>query len=198
MIENSVHIRYKDKPVLLDRALQDIQGGLLSRLKWLNYAFGRVYKLVEYKPEGFKFTYPAVYNGQGEYLSMVPNDNLGNFSWFEIYDPQKVIQVAPGSSRYSFNGAIVFWYNLSSIYTDEDVLHTEEIKSEIIKALTSPGLTTSGSRVTVTEIYEQFENIYKGYVISGDRLADGDRQFLMYPYAGIRVEFNLLTKELCV
>ena len=43
MRENSVQIRYKDNPVLLDKILQDMQKSLMDRLKWLNYAFGRAY-----------------------------------------------------------------------------------------------------------------------------------------------------------
>ena len=63
MKENSVHIRFKDNPVLLDKVLQDIQRVLMDRLKWLDYAFGRSYKLIEHRPDGSKFVYPACYNG---------------------------------------------------------------------------------------------------------------------------------------
>ena len=63
MKENSVQIRLKENPVLLDKILQDMQKSLMEKLKWLNYAFGRAYKLVEHRPDGNKFIYPAVYNG---------------------------------------------------------------------------------------------------------------------------------------
>ena len=42
MKESSVQIRYKDNPVLLDKILQDMQKSLMEKLKWLNYAFGRM------------------------------------------------------------------------------------------------------------------------------------------------------------
>jgi len=57
MKESSVQIRYKDNPVLLDKILQDMQKSLVEKLKWLNYAFGRAYKLVEHRPDGNKFIY---------------------------------------------------------------------------------------------------------------------------------------------
>ena len=79
MIENTVNIKFKDKPVLLDKVLQDIQKALMEKLTWLNYAFGKSYKLVDHRPGGDKFIYPAAYNGNGEYISLLPNDNLGNF-----------------------------------------------------------------------------------------------------------------------
>lgn len=206
MKENSVQIRFKEDPVLLDKILQDMQKLLMNRLKWLNCAFGRAYKLVEHRPDGNKFIYPAMYNGNGEYVSLLPNDNFGNFSWFDIYDPQKITEVVQSLPQYTFSGAIIFWYDLSSIYEDETVMHTEEVKDEIMRVLTTPGLITTTGKLVINDIYERFENIYKGYSIEkiynnytykGEGIQDIDKQFFMYPYAGIRIEFTLTTRELC-
>lgn len=206
MKENSVQIRFKEDPVLLDKILQDMQKSLMNRLKWLNCAFGRAYKLVEYRPDGNKFIYPAMYNGNGEYVSLLPNDNFGNFSWFDIYDPQRITEVVQSLPQYTFSGAIIFWYDLSSIYEDETVMHTEEVKDEIMRVLTTPGLITTTGKLVINDIYERFENIYKGYSIEkiynnytykGEGIQDIDKQFFMYPYAGIRIEFTLTTRELC-
>lgn len=207
MKENSVQVRFKEDPVLLDKILQDMQKSLMNRLKWLNCAFGRAYKLVEHRPDGNKFIYPAMYNGNGEYVSLLPNDNFGNFSWFDIYDPQKITEVVQSLPQYTFSGAIIFWYDLSSIYEDETVtLHTEEVKDEIMRVLTTPGLITTTGKLVINDIYERFENIYKGYSIEkiynnytykGEGIQDIDKQFFMYPYAGIRIEFTLTTRELC-
>lgn len=206
MKENSVQIRFKEDPVLLDKILQDMRKSLMNRLKWLNCAFGRAYKLVEHRPDGNKFIYPAMYNGNGEYVSLLPNDNFGNFSWFDIYDPQKITEVVQSLPQYTFSGAIIFWYDLSSIYEDETVMHTEEVKDEIMRVLTTPGLITTTGKLVINDIYERFENIYKGYSIEkiynnytykGEGIQDIDKQFFMYPYAGIRIEFTLTTRELC-
>lgn len=206
MKENSVQIRFKEDPVLLDKILQDMQKSLMNRLKWLNCAFGRAYKLVEHRPDGNKFIYPAMYNGNGEYVSLLPNDNFGNFSWFDIYDSQKITEVVQSLPQYTFSGAIIFWYDLSSIYEDETVMHTEEVKDEIMQVLTTPGLITTTGKLVINDIYERFENIYKGYSIEkiynnytykGEGIQDIDKQFFMYPYAGIRIEFTLTTRELC-
>lgn len=206
MKENSVQIRFKEDPVLLDKILQDMQKSLMNKLKWLNCAFGRAYKLVEHRPDGNKFIYPAMYNGNGEYVSLLPNDNFGNFSWFDIYDPQKITEVVQSLPQYTFSGAIIFWYDLSSIYEDETVMHTEEVKDEIMRVLTTPGLITTTGKLVINDIYECFENIYKGYSIEkiynnytykGEGIQDIDKQFFMYPYAGIRIEFTLTTRELC-
>lgn len=206
MKERTVQLRFKEEPVLLDKVLQDMQQSLMQKLQWLNYAFGRAYKLVEHRTDGNKFIYPAAYNGNGEYVSLLPNDNFGNFSWFDIYDPQEVIEVSQSLPQYKFDGAIIFWYDLSSIYEDQTLLYSEEIKEEIIRVLTTPGLITTTGKLTINKIYERFENIYDGYsiekiynnyVYKGEGIESIDKQFFMYPYAGIRIEFSLTTRELC-
>lgn len=206
MAERNVQIRMKENPVLLDKVIQDIQNSLKTQLKWLDRAFGRAYKLVEHRPEGDKFIYPAAYIGNSEYVSLLPNDNFGNFCWFDIYDPQTVTQVVQSTPQFSFSGAIVFWYNLNTIYADADVMYTEEIKDEIIRVLTTPGLIKQTGRLEINKIYERFENIYKGYSLEkiynnysykGDNIQDIDKLFFMHPYAGIRIEFEMTTRELC-
>lgn len=206
MKERSVRVTFKENPVLLDKILQDMQKSLLDNLSWLNYAFGRGYKLVEHRSNGNKFVYPAFYNGNREYVSLLPNDNLGNFSWFDIYDPQQITAVVQSLPQYTFSGALIFWYDISTIYDDASVMHTEEIKDEILRLLTSPGLIRNTGRFVVNAIYERFENIYKGYSIeriyndrnySGEGIQELDKQFFMFPFAGIRIEFTITTRELC-
>jgi hypothetical protein len=194
MKEETVQIRFKKNPVLVDRALQELQKVLTDNLKWLDYAFGRAFRITSSDEEG-KYDYPAFYNGDGEYVSLLPNDNFGNFSWFDIYDPQIIRNSTPSRPAYTLKGALVLWYNIESIYGDAEVLYTEEIKEEVLRLLTSAGILQS-SRLVVTEVYERFENIYKGYFYS-DEFYGADRHFLLYPYAGLRIEFELNLKTLC-
>ena len=207
MIERNVKVIKKENPVLLDKVIQDIQDTLADKLKWLNYAFGRAYKLVEHDDEGNKFIYPAAYIGNSEYVSLLPNDNFGNFCWFDIYDPQEITSVTQSLPQFTFSGAVVFWFDLNSIFSDSNAMYTEEIKDEIVRTLTGPGLIkSSGGRLTLTKIYERFENIYKGYALEkiynnysykGNGIQTIDKQFFMHPYAGLRFEFTLTTRELC-
>lgn len=203
---DSVEILQKDNPVLLDKVIQDMQNGLSKRLPWLNYVFGRAYKLVSHEPGGSKFIYPAAYLRDSEYVSLVPNDNFGNFAWFDIYDPQDILTVSQGLPQIIFSGAIVFWFNLDSIYADADFMYTEELKDEILRALTTPGLIKSEGRLEILRLYDRFENIYKGYsiekiynnyVYQGQDIQGIDKQFFMHPFGGLRAEFKLTTRETC-
>lgn len=206
MVERNVKVITKENPVLLDKVIQDIQEALADKLKWLNYAFGRAYKLVEHNSDGSKFIYPAAYIGNSEYASLLPNDNFGNFCWFDLYDPQEVTAVVQSIPQLTFNGAIVFWFNLNSIFADANATYIEEVKDEIIRVLTGPGIIKDSGRLELNKIYERFENIYKGYALEkiynnysykGEGIQDIDKQFFMHPYAGLRFEFNITTRELC-
>lgn len=205
-LERSVKVIKKKDPVLLDKVLQDIQDTLSEKLEWLDYAFGRAYKLVEHRLDGEKFIYPAAYIGNSEYASLLPNDNFGNFCWFDIYDPQEVFPVVQSTPQFTFSGAVVFWFNLNTIFSDADAMYTEEIKDEIVRVLTGPSLIKTTGRLNLDKVYERFENIYKGYSIEriynnyaykGENIQDIDKQFFMHPYAGLRFEFNITTRELC-
>lgn len=206
MIERNVKVVKKENPVLLDKIIQDIQDALATKLKWLNYAFGRAYKLVEHNDDGSKFIYPAAYIGNSEYVSLLPNDNFGNFSWFDIYDPQEITAVVQSIPQFTFSGAIIFWFDLNSIFADADAMYIEEVKDEIVRVLTGPGLVKNQGRLILNKVYERFENLYKGYALEkiynnysykGEGIQSIDKQFFMHPYAGLRFEFNMTTRELC-
>ena len=206
MEKERFEIPIKSKPVLLDKIIQDIQASLKTKLKCLDRAFGRAYKLVQHQEDGGKFIYPAAYIGNSEYVSLLPDDNYGNFCWFDIYDPQEIINVVQSTPQFTFSGAIVFWFNLNTIFTDSDAMYSEEVKDEIIRILTTPGLIQQTGRIEINRVYEKFENIYSGYSLekiynnyqySGQDIQALDKMFFMHPYYGFRFEFNITTRELC-
>ena len=47
--------------------------------------------------------------------------------------------------------------------------------------------------MSALKIYTKVNN----YTYKGEGIQDIDKQFFMYPYAGIRIEFTLTTRELC-
>ena len=190
MRETTISVIHREKPVLLDKVLQHIQMSLTDNLAWLDLAFGRAYKIISTDTDGNKVKYPAAYSKNGEYISLLPNDNIGNFSWFDIYDPQDIINDIPLRPAVIVNAALVFWLDVSSVYEDDSMLHTEEIKDEILKVLTQPGTAGSGSKLVVNRVYEDPDNIYRDY-------NSLDRQFFMHPYYSLRVEFTLKTRDLC-
>lgn len=207
MIDKNLTDKYREDPVLLDSLIDGIREKLKSDLVWLDHAFGRAYRMTRYTTEGKKDIYPAFYNGNGEYLSLEPNDNYGNFCWFDIYDPQTISIDIPTLPSITYSGAVVFWYNLETIFNDKNFIYSENVKQFILQTLTGPGMTQGKGRLRVTAVYESMENIYKGYYIekiynnfnyTGQDISSRDKMFFMYPYAGLRIEFEITVKEKCL
>lgn len=207
MPESNNTVKLKSTPVLLDRAIQGLQQTLLANLPWLDKAYGRGYKMVQHLDNGTKYVYPAAYIGGSEYASLTPNDNIGNFCWFDIYDPQVITAQIPAFPTHTYKGALVFWLNLQTVYQTDEFINSEEIKSEILSIITTPGAIASGiGRVAVTEVVEGIDSIYKGYTLehvysmrnyAEEDLQSLDKQFFMFPYYGVRFEFEITIRETC-
>lgn len=180
-----------ENPVLLDRAFNQMQTAFLSKLSWLNESFGKAYRIVK-KEDNVEYAEPAVYVNKSEYLSVLPNDEVGNFSFFLLDDPQEFDgTVLNARGLLKAKVSIVFWFSLTTIIEDDSSIASETIKYDILKVLTSPGLLTNG-RLTVLSINEKAENIYKSF-----SLKQVDNQFLMFPYYGFKFNCELLISELC-
>lgn len=185
-------------PVMLDRVIGEIQTGLVENLPWLDAAFGRSQRLTKMM-NGKKIITPNVYcggwNGHGEndYIETSPDSKIGNFSFFEIEDPQ-TIDAGPWASEVKAPFGLIVWFDLTRVYDEPDNRNTEYIKAQILRVLNGrAGWHLTGGRIVLNKIYERAENIYRGYTLS-----EIDNQFLMHPFAGFRFDGLLEFDELCL
>lgn len=185
-------------PVMLDRVIGEIQNGLVSNLSWLDVAFGRAQRLTKMM-NGKRIITPNVYcggwNGHGEndYIETSPDSKIGNFSFFEIEDPQ-TIDAGPWARRINAPFGLIVWFDLTRVYDVPDNRNTEYIKAQILRVLNGRGgWHLTGGRIVLNRIYERAENIYRGYSLS-----EIDNQFLMHPFAGFRFDGVLEFDELCL
>lgn len=197
---------FKTNPVLVDKVIQALRQNIASRLLWLDTTFGRSYDMVNHLENGGKFIYPAAYIGNGEYTSLLPNDCYGNFLWFDVYDPQEIVLIRQQLSQIKFECAAIFWFNQAKIFNNSDFVYIEEIKDQILRVLSSPGLVHYGETLVVSNVYEKPENIYKGYslekiynsyVYDGQNIQDIDNQYFVHPYGALRFELNITARETC-
>lgn len=178
-------------PVMIDRALSYMQDEFISKIGWLDHAFGRAQTLVT-KQEQKIYYYPAVYIGNNEYLNVLPGQEVGNRIFFVIDDPQTVNFNPRLYNVIKSPISLICWYDLSRIYADSSERNTEEIKRQILRVLTEMTM-PNATRITVEEIYEKAENIFRGYSIR-----EIDTQYLMQPFAGIRIDGTLTYREECI
>lgn len=185
-------------PVMLDKIIGEIQVGLTSNLSWLDAAFGRAQRLTK-MIDGKRIVTPNVYcggwrgHGENDYIEVSPDSRIGNFSFFEIDDPQ-TIDAGPWAREIKAPFGLIFWFDLTRVYGTAANRNTEKLKADILHVLNGrAGWHLDEGRIAVNRIYERAENIYRGYTLS-----EIDNQFLMHPYAGFRFDGILEFAELCV
>lgn len=183
--------------VMLDRVIGEIQNGLVENISWLDVAFGRSQRLTK-MIGGQRIITPNVFcggwNGHGEndYIEVSPDSKIGNFSFFEIEDPQ-AIDAGPWARNIRTPYALIVWFDLTRVYDEPDNRNTEYLKAQILRVLNGrSGWHLQQGRIVINNIYERFENIYRGYSLS-----EIDNQFLMHPYGGFRFDGILEFDELC-
>lgn len=183
--------------VMLDAVMGEIQQGLVNNLSWLDAAFGRAQRLTK-NIEGKRIVTPNVYcggwNGHGpnDYIEVSPDAKIGNFSYFEVDDPQ-TIDPGPWARQIKAPFSLIVWFDLTRVYGSRTNRNTEKIKSDILHILNGRAdFHLTNGRIVINKIYERAENIYKGYTLS-----EIDNQFLMHPFAGLRFEGLLEFDELC-
>lgn len=180
--------------VMLDRVIGEIQEGLAQNVSWLDVAFGRSQRLQKMQAER-RITYPAVYcggwkgHGENDYIEVGPDKHIGNFAFFEVEDPE-TIDAGPWARTISSPFSIIFWFDLRTIATGRNI---EKLKADVLWVLAGrSGWHLTNGRIEVARIYEQSQNIYRGY-----SLDEIDNQFLMHPYGGFRIDGTLTFDELC-
>ena len=183
--------------VMLDAVIGEIQQGLVNNLSWLDAAFGRAQRLTK-NIEGKRIVTPNVYcggwNGHGpnDYIEVSPDAKIGNFSYFEVDDPQ-TIDPGPWARQIKAPFSLIVWFDLTRVYGSRTNRNTEKIKSDILHILNGrANWHLTNGRIVINKIYERAENIYKGYTLS-----EIDNQYLMHPFAGLRFEGLLEFDELC-
>lgn len=184
--------------VMLDKFLAEIQGALVENLNWLDVAFGKAQRLTKMQG-GKRIVYPSVYcggwngHGQNDYIEVSPDSHIGNFSFFDIEDPQTIdADVWARTIRVPFG--LVVWFNLEKVYGEKNNRNTEYLKAQILDIVNGHiGWIMRGGRVEVDRCYERVENIYRGYTLN-----EIDNQFLMHPYGGFRFDGTLQFEELCL
>ena len=195
MFENAPVIR---DAVMLDRVLGEIQSGLITNLSWLDVAFGRAQRITR-NVAGKRIVTPNVYcggwkgHGANDYIEVSPDAKIGNFSFFEIEDPQ-TIDAGAWAREVKAPFGLVFWFDLTRVYHQPDNRNVELLKADILRVLSGrTGWHLTEGRIAVARIYERAENIYKGYTLS-----EIDNQYLMHPFAGLRFDGIIEFSELCV
>lgn len=181
-------------PTLADAVIANIQKGLKSNLSWLDAAFGRAERIIK-QINGRNLYLPAVYAGDpakpNEYLELSPDSRIGNFSFFWMLDPQRFTWRPKIRGTFQDPFALIFWVDLRKCFENRDNRNVAALEAQALKALNGGFHLPAGS-IRVDKVYHLAENIYREF-----SLDEVDNQFLMHPYAGFRLEGELIYEEPC-
>lgn len=195
MSQNTPNIINIPDPVLLDRAIANIQQKL-SSITWLSAIYGRAFRFEEQVPEVGRVVYPKSFSGQtlnkrdANYTPLVPNDTLQSYCFFYPIDNDSIVNdwdYSRGSNNiFKRDLALIFWVDLQKIDPLKNYVHTENLRLDVMNAL--KGL----NRLQVKNYEDRnFKEVFKEF----DFQKMTDRLNLRYPYSGMRFEFSISYDE---
>jgi len=177
-------VQHKTNPKLFDKEVLKIQEALADVFPWLDYSLGICETLTEVK-KGRKYTTPNIYDGRGQYTQIMPCEELGNFSFFTLRDPQ---EMGKGSNLVKSPFSLIIWYDTRKVSLPSDERNTEEVKGQILGVLNQLRFPT----LQINRIYEKPQNVFADFSYEHT-----DNQFLMSPYAGLRIDGTIEARIPC-
>lgn len=170
---------------LVDRVVESIRSQMV--FPWVNNSYGRAFRLVK-THSGRDTYYPAAYDRNGEYVSLLPDEMKGNTMFFMVEQPHRFINWQPGiHNRMRCGFSIIFWYDIRTVY-GKTSFDTERVRFDVLKALRNVKILRASLRITETTETD----VYKEYTLSETAL-----QHMMFPFYGLRVNGELTYTEDC-
>ena len=117
----------------------------------------------------------------------MPCEELGNFSFFYLRDPQTFGAKDKNLVKSPFS--LVLWYNLTEVSPEYDERNTEQIKGQIMGVLNALRL----PYLQIQKIWEKPTNVFADF--SYDPTTN---QFLMHPFTGMRIDGELIARMDCL
>lgn len=175
----------KTNPVLADAVIEQLKVAL-GNLAWLDQVFGRAWTID--RGDGKKKIYePCIYTAGNSYETLIPSADLGNYSFFVLMDATRVDEFSKVISPF----ALIVWYDISKCFTDGgNCRDTENLKADILDVLRTA--IVRGGSVTVTKVYEEPKNVYKGYTLD-----ESVNRFMTQPYGAMRIEGEIVSNYQC-
>lgn len=178
-------------PVDLDAAIEALRLGMAG-ISWLEKSFGRARMIARNSPDKkTAIKEPMVYQGGGEYYPCLPNDALKSYSFFRVNGSRQLMDYAQSSPGLYASAPVdlIVWANLKQINPAKDYIFTEELIRETLMKIN-----TFSEVLSITRVWDdKAEDIFSGYTID-----ERQRELLMYPYQGFRIEMVLQFSVMCL
>lgn len=179
-------------PYLFDKVIRELQQALKEGLPWLENSFGRVERRVTEVNERRLYV-PAIYQEDGQYGIMLPDDRLGCYSFFVMHDPQEVLNRMQTEVRIKSPFSLIVWVDMRRVEKKmrmPDERNTEYVKEQVLSVIETAS--KRKGHISINRIYERAENVFDGF-----SLDEVKNQFLMSPFAGFRFYGEMIVTNDC-
>lgn len=177
----------KSNPIGIEIPIQSIQIDL-AEINWLELSYGRAF--VQPVRKGSTSVVPMVYVGGRQHKNVLPNDNVKSQSFISTTSPEEFEEYDQNTNSQIKNVdlAVIVWVNLEKIDPNNKEIFTEVLKNDIEKVLSFNQYVGE-----IKEIFDEDANeIFRGYNID---LCG--KELLMYPFAGLRFNINVVYESFC-
>lgn len=183
-------ITHPATPTAVDAALIEASTKLKIKMPWLTALYGKAQKLSRLDEKKRLIKYPAIYTGKAqEYASLLPDERLGNFSFWDIDDysiENKTRQMQIITAEFG----LVLWFNINKVLAADEKRNLEMIKQDVLNYFA--GLSVLGARFECKTVTEDFNKIYKGYSVK-----EVSAQHIIHPFAGLRFNGTVRIEKYC-
>jgi hypothetical protein len=164
---------------LIDRHLKKIAESL-GALSWMDRNFVRAYRH-RFRKDGT--VQPFVYVGNDEYLPVMPDDELGNYSFVYVEEGDQISDQGDFDMITSQIRIICFW-NFESIFQNEDRSNLMTVVKMIKDQLHTTRFLYA--RMELTSTFLEVDSIFQGFTAS---MIDDSK--LSFPFGACRIDAEL-------
>jgi len=177
-------------PQMLEPLAIEMRTKMLAYFDWLNYAYLFAEPQRGKTQGGSEYIYPAVLAGDTEYLNMLPDRHLKNYSYFEVSDSDELEWMRTRAKVQKRIG-LIFFFSYKDLYSSTWQSSTiERVKSDVLQFFHETAFTAG--QVRPISFDQTAERIYDGYDHE-----EIDRQFLMKPYGALRINLDCMYFQKC-
>ena len=178
-------VTYPTITKLLDTFIVEFNGKIVNDLTWLNNPLGKIEELSKHL-DGKYIKAPSMHTDSGEYMEVLPDDTLVNYSWFNFAPIQitgkRILAKLKASCDWNL------YLNVEDVTGTSDARAIENVKYDVIQALTNISLLNAS--IVNVQISESFKDVYKGFSISNT-----DDRYFMQPFAGLSVKMDVYLRN---
>lgn len=178
-----------------NRLISEIETRMAEKLPFLDNIFGKAERVCK-TYNGKRYYTPCWYDQRNEYISLLPDEGLGTFSFFTLDEPQEIEMERGGNTTYKIPINLIVWLDFNTMqgttFPTNGKRNTEAVKEEILRTF-NRGIFLQFGKIKFTQVYERVENVYKGF-----NLDEVDNMFMMHPFGALRFTGIIEFEEECI